>query len=321
MTDLPQEKRIIRSCPGPESQGQRLDVWLASRFTYRSRAEWQTAVRSGEILLNGSGVRPSRILHGDEIIDFQLPDRPEPPVRSDYRILAEFPQYIVVDKPGNLPVHPSGCFFNHTLLMLLRRDCGSVYPVNRIDRETSGIVLFARTSGAAARLSSLLSGPSVRKKYLVYVHGDFPPEPLRAAGWLVPDRKSSIRKKRCFTFEKNSDPESENCDTEFLRIKQFGPLSKVECTLHTGRLHQIRATLFSLGYPVVGDKLYGLDEKIFGRFADGKMTEADKRLLQIDRQALHAYELKLTDPFDGKEKCFSAPLPEELLRLETGPNT
>ena len=132
---IPQEKRIIRSTPGPEGQGCRLDAWLAARFTYRSRSEWQQAVRRGEIVLNGERTRPARILHGDETVDFIVPDLPEPPVATDYRILADPPQYIVVDKPGNLPVHPSGCFFNHTLLMLLRRDLGTeLYPVNRIDR-------------------------------------------------------------------------------------------------------------------------------------------------------------------------------------------
>ena len=110
---IPQEKRIIRSTPGPEGQGCRLDAWLAARFTYRSRSEWQQAVRRGEIILNGTRTRPARILRGDETVDFIVPDIPEPPVRTDFRILADEPQYLAVEKPGNLPVHPSGRFFNH----------------------------------------------------------------------------------------------------------------------------------------------------------------------------------------------------------------
>ena len=319
MADLPQEKRIIRSTPGPEGKDLRLDFWLASRFSYRSRSEWRDAVRSGEILLNGAPAKPSRILRGDETVDFLAPDIPEPAVRTDYRILAETPHYIAVDKPANLPVHPSGRFFNHTLLMLLRRDFGEVYPVNRIDRETSGIVLFARTGAAAAKLAEAIAAQSAHKKYLVYVHGRFTPEYVRAAGWLSPDPASSIRQKRRFTDWKPDDPESEDADTEFRLVNSFGPLSKLECRLHTGRRHQIRATLFSLGFPVAGDKLYGLDDRIFARFSDGVMTKRDRELmLGLDRQALHAAELRLIDPFDRQEKVFTSPLPEELLNLEKG---
>ena len=313
---IPQEKRIIRSTPGDEGAGSRLDCWLASRFTYRSRSEWQQAVRRGEIVLNGSRTRPSRILHGDEIIDFIVPDIPEPPVRTDFRILADCPKYLAVEKPGNLPVHPSGRFFNHTLLMLLRPEFGELYPVNRLDRETSGIILFAREPAAAAALSAALTKHAVLKKYIAYVHGHFPAAPLHAAGWLSSDPGSSIRKKRRFTFEKPISDPAESSDTEFRLLSGKNDLSKVECILHTGRLHQIRATLFSLGFPVVGDKLYGLDDTIFDRFSDGKMTEEDKKILVVDRQALHACELKMTDPFDGKEKTFSSPLPAELKVLE-----
>ena len=312
----PQEKRIIRSTPGPEGKDSRLDSWLAARFTYRSRSEWQQAVRRGKILLNGARTRPARILHGDETVDFVVPDIPEPPVRTDFRILAEFPQYLVVEKPGNLPVHPSGRFFNHTLLMLLRPGFGELFPVNRLDRETSGIILFARDPAAAGRLSAAISAHTVRKKYIVFVHGSFPPDCRRAVGWLFADPVSPIRKKRHFAFEKPLADPAESSDTEFRLLSVKNNISKVECILHTGRLHQIRATLFSLGFPVLGDKLYGLDDTIFDRFSDGKLTEEDKNLLIIDRQALHAYELKLTDPFDGTEKTFFSPLPPELERLE-----
>ena len=309
---IPQEKRIIRSTPGPEGKDCRLDSWLAARFTYRSRSEWQQAVRRGEIVLNGARTRPARILHGDETVDFIIPDIPEPPVRTDYRILADTPHYLAVEKPGNLPVHPSGRFFNHTLLMLLRPEFGELFPVNRLDRETSGIILFARDPASAGRLAAAMSAGTVSKKYVAYVHGVFPPDPVRAIGWLFPDPVSPIRKKRRFAFEKPLSDPAESSDTEFRLLSVNQDISEVECLLHTGRLHQIRATLFSLGFPVVGDKLYGLDDTIFDRFSDGKMTDADKKLLIIDRQSLHAFELKLTDPFDGKEKTFSSPVPEEL---------
>ena len=316
MTEFPQEKRIIRSIPGPEVKGSRLDLWLASRFTYRSRSEWQQAVRRGEIILNGAKTRSARILNGSEVIEFHFPDLPEPPVRSDYSLLAEHELFLAVNKPGNLPVHPSGCFFNHTLLMLLRQKYGELYPVNRLDRETSGVVLFGRTPDAAARLSACLASRSVQKKYTVYVHGCFPYDSFRAKGWLSPDTASIVRKKRRFTPEKPDTPDCEDCDTELFLEKSSNSISRLGCLLHTGRLHQIRATLFSLGFPVVGDKLYGLDDHIFDRFSDERMTDDDRCTLIIERQALHASRLKMTSPFDGKEMIFDAGLPEEFSVLE-----
>ena len=312
MSDLPQEKRIIQSTPGYEGKGMRLDHWLTSRFTYRSRTEWQKAIRDSQILLNGKKTRPSRILHGDEIIDFDFGNIEEPPVRTDYSILYENPHFIAVAKPGNIPVHPAGRFFNHTLLMLLRKNYGELYVVNRLDRETSGIVLFARSSEAAAALSGCLARREAFKKYIVLVHGDFP-QTLDGTGWLSPDTASTIRKKRRFTVEKPDllSDDVEDCKTVFNLLEKCGPLSKVECILHTGRLHQIRATLCSLGFPVAGDKLYGVDDTIFSRYADGIMTAQDRENLLYERQALHAWKLEFISPFNGEKVCFEAPFPDE----------
>lgn len=313
-----EEKRIIRTVAGEEGKGMRLDQYLARRFTYHSRSAWQESIRKGEILLNGRKTRSSRILQGEEQIDFNFPEKEEPPVRSDYILLAEEKQYIVVSKPGNLPVHPSGRYFNHTLLMILRKKYPELFIVNRLDRETSGTVLLARSAKASALLCKAMEQRKIYKEYVVYVYGKFPEEPFTARGYLSADPASPVRKKRRFTYGKPPEKECpcEECSTSFSLIKQYSSLAKVCCILHSGRLHQIRATLCSLGYPVMGDKLYGLDAKIFARFSDGKMTEEDKKLLLIDRQALHAKVLQFESPFDGTLLTFTAPLPEELISLE-----
>ena len=313
-----EEKRIIRSTPGAEGRGMRLDQYLARRFTYHSRSSWQESIRKGEILLNGKKTRSSRILQGEEQIDFNFPEQEEPPVRSDYSILVENQDFIVVNKPGDLPVHPSGRYFNHTLLMMLRRKYPELFIVNRLDRETSGTVLFARSAKAASALCKVMEQREIYKEYVVYVHGVFPPDPFTASGYLSADPAAFVRKKRRFTSEipPGETGDFETCSTTFSLIHQYETLAKVRCILHSGRLHQIRATLCSLGYPVVGDKLYGMDERIFARFSDGEMTEEDKKSLVIARQALHAKILELTSPFDGSVLTFDAPLPEELTALE-----
>ena len=141
-----EKQRIVTTIVPGEAEGIRLDQYLANRFTYRSRTVWQRCIRSGEILLNGRKTASSRPVHSGEVIIFIPPEEDliEPPVRTDYTILAETDDFLVVNKPGNLPVHPSGCYFNHTLQRLLSADLGKiVHPVNRLDRETSGVVLFA----------------------------------------------------------------------------------------------------------------------------------------------------------------------------------
>lgn len=315
---MEEEKRVIRTSAGEESKGMRLDQYLAKRFTYHSRSAWQESIRKGEILLNGRKTRSSRILQGEEQIDFNFPEKEEPPVRSDYTILLEHERFILVNKPGDLPVHPSGRYFNHTLLMMLRKKYPELFIVNRLDRETSGTILMARDAKAAGFLCKAMEHREIYKEYVVYVYGKFPEESFTASGYLSADPASSVRKKRRFTYEIPEGKEcgSESCSTSFALIRQYDSLAKVRCILHTGRLHQIRATLCSLGYPVVGDKLYGPDETIFSRFSDGKMTEEDKKLLLIDRQALHAKVLQLTSSFDGSLLTFTAPLPEELIALE-----
>ena len=114
-----------------------------------------------------------------------------------------------------------------------------------------------------------------------------------------------MEKRRAFSLEK-PDVKAENAHTSFRCLRSNGDLSLVEATLHTGRYHQIRATLSSLGYPLLGDKMYGLDETIYLRFAKQCMTDEDRHKLRIDRQALHAWRLH----FDGH--LFEAPLPPDL---------
>jgi 23S rRNA-/tRNA-specific pseudouridylate synthase len=145
------------------------------------------------------------------------------------------------------------------------------------------------------------------------VEGDFP-EFLDAEGFLLPDETCEVRKRRRFLLRKAVDAASlpaaaEASRTRFRRLARNAGLSLLEAELDTGRTHQIRATLCSLGYPVVGDKLYGPDPRLFLRFAKDQLTPADRARLRLPRQALHAYRLAFPHPVDRRPLDLIAPLP------------
>jgi 23S rRNA pseudouridine955/2504/2580 synthase/23S rRNA pseudouridine1911/1915/1917 synthase len=216
-----------------------------------------------------------------------------------------------------LPIHPGGRFFAHTLWYLLTRDIGKVHIATRLDRETSGLVLAAKDAGTARYLQEQQGLGAIHKTYLALVHGCFPAGPKIANGWLIPDLESVVRKKRRFVSstaleDPGLGPGTESCKTVFATqgswLAEDGERSRVEARLLTGRTHQIRASLLSLGYPVVGDKLYGLDERFFLRFLENSLTDTDLTRLVLPYQALHCGKLEFLDP-DGVRLAFSTPAP------------
>ena len=271
--------------------------YLAARYTYHSRDLWAELIEEGRVLIDGVPSSGRHILSQGEQLEYIPRPIDEPPVDMDARILMADADFIAIDKPGNLPCHPSGCFFNHTLWAMLKEGrlpgiapMEEVRFVNRLDRETSGIVLVARNARAAAFGAKALKSDKAGKYYRVLVTGHFP-DALEADGWLYHDKNALVSKRRSFSFAKPEAP-CESCSTSFTCIERKDNCSMLEANLHTGRTHQIRATLQSLGFPVLGDKIYGPDESIFLRFLAGTMTVQDKSALVLPRQALHAYRLR-----------------------------
>jgi 23S rRNA pseudouridine955/2504/2580 synthase len=145
-------KRINETTIAEDAATMRLDRYLARRFTYLSRTQWQREIRSGKISINGMPVQNAkrRLLPGDTV-GYDGRDMAEPPVDPEYRVLYEDDRFLAVSKSGDLPTHPSGRYFANTLLMLLqeaRRE--KLFPLHRLDRETSGVILFARDQETAA---------------------------------------------------------------------------------------------------------------------------------------------------------------------------
>lgn len=288
--------------------------YLENRFTYLSREDWAVEVVLGNILLNEEHVRPDKRIQMGDCIHFILTDHIEPEVNRDYSILYEDEQLLVINKPPNLPVHPAGIYQTNNLYsILLSKGYNPVFPINRIDRETSGIILFAKSRDSVRIVQKQFIEHTVKKTYITYVKGSFPKN-LEANGFLYKDSESKVLKKKKFSPDRASEGDSLECVTLFERIEVKNNISKLYAYPITGRIHQIRTTLFSLGYPVVGDKIYGEDESYFLEFIKtGKVNYKEPPLIQ--RQALHALFIGIEHPFTKEWTEFTAPEPEDMKQI------
>jgi 23S rRNA pseudouridine1911/1915/1917 synthase len=327
--DLTTNTYTVRYAVGEGQEGIRLDRFLKEHYRRRSRESLKRAIESGAItiarnqgkhLTVGKLKASYTLVHGDEVL-VKSERRGEPPVNFDYKVLYEDEALFVVDKPPNLPVHPSGRFFFHTLLIHLKtqyREAALTRPVesdelyylaHRIDKETSGILVLTKDAESCANVVAQFAERKIEKTYLAIVRG-IPPETFECAEAMNRARGSKVALKMACL------PEGEGgqaAATKFRRIDVAGNYSLVECFPKTGRQHQIRVHAERMGFPLAGDKLYGVDEDFALLFYEREWLtpEAEARLV-IPRHALHATRLKLTHPTTGKPMVFTSPLREDL---------
>ena len=301
-------------------EGLPLLAFLCKRFTYQSGDQWEDDIAAGRILLNGDlPASETRLSHGDRI-EYRPAPAPEPPVDDNFSVVYEDHDLLVLNKSGNLPCHPAGRYFKHTLWHTLRfeRNIEFISFINRLDRETSGLVLVAKNKNAARNCHDQIGCGAVSKYYQVLVEGRFALQKICAAGILVSASSSQIRKKLQFDpAPSDSSPPArgKTCKTVFERIKTTENVSLLSAIPASGRTHQIRATLCSIGYPVVGDKIYGVDDTIYLRFIRDRLTDSDWRRLRMPRQGLHASELRFLHPVRKTSLGFKAPMPEDMQRV------
>lgn len=298
-------KRRMISTVRPLNAPQALEAYLAGRFSYLSIERWRDEISGGKVCCNERVVTDCFYgLTGGETIAWDGGEMIEPDIDERIEILYEDKAFVAVNKTGNLPVHPAGRYFNHTLVALLRERFGrTVYPVHRLDRETSGVVLLAFDSQSVAALSAALA--KGKKEYLALVFGAFPKNEFCIDWPLGPDPNSSITKKR-----RAWPGGTESARTRFQKVTQANDVALVRCFPETGRLHQIRAHLEAAGYPIVGDKLYGGDPHAFLDFIRAGWTDDLAARLILPRQALHASKLVFQHPLSGQEMVISAPCPK-----------
>lgn len=222
---------------------------------------------------------------------------------SLFPILHEDDHLLVVNKPADLVCHPTKHGPLSSLIARVRTHLGSDEGrlVNRLDRETSGVVLVAKGAAVAAELGRLVAGPA-DKTYWAIVHGHLPGAELRIAAPLGKDLNSPVAIKDCVRDDGAAAETRIRVMRTFVRDDE--PFSLLEVTPLTGRKHQIRIHLAHAGFPIVGDKLYGSDEQRYLRLVEGRLTDDDRRSLRMTSHALHARALAFN--WRGREWMFEA---------------
>jgi len=300
-------ERIIESYVGDGHDGLRLDLYLSRRFSYMSRTSWQKEITAGKLILNGSVILnvKKHICSGD-MIEYIAGEISEPAVDPGFTIVFENENYLAVNKTGNLPVHPSGIFFRNTLVMLLEDQRGEkLYPIHRLDRETSGAILLGKNSTAASEVQKNFS--KVGKEYLAIVSGDIKENIFAVDMPIGPARNSLINKKR-EAYEEGT----ETALTKFELKDSSGVYSLVKASPVTGRMHQIRVHLKYAGYPIIGDKMYGEDETIYLDYVKSGDSENLAQRAGFARCALHSHSFSFYDPFEKREIKITAGIPRDM---------
>jgi 23S rRNA pseudouridine1911/1915/1917 synthase len=233
------------------------------------------------------------------------------PVDRLFEIVSEDADLLVINKPAGLVCHPTkGDQFSSLISRArLYLQGGAAHIINRLDRETSGVILVAKNSEAAGLLGKAWESRSVRKVYWAIVHGRFPDQHRVIDAPLGKDEKSVVAIKDCVRADGARSQTECFLEKVFERDGQVFSLVRVQPL--TGRKHQIRIHLQAAGHPIVGDKLYGQDENLYLSFVKHMLTEEQERLLILPHQALHAGELAFN--WQGKELVFQAE-PEQWFR-------
>jgi 23S rRNA pseudouridine1911/1915/1917 synthase len=298
--------------------GWRLDRALAAAVPTLSRERLKALIRSGAVETGGAAIRdPATKVKGGEDYRIVVPEpRPAHNEAQDIplTILFEDEHLLVVDKPAGLVVHPAAGNLDGTLVNALLHHCGGSLSgiggvarpgiVHRIDKDTSGLLVVAKTDVAHEGLAKQFAAHSVDRRYLALVSG----VPKTSGGSVdaALARSPTNRKKIAIVDPKDLARRGKRAVTHWKRLRILHDAALVECRLETGRTHQVRVHMASIGHPLLGDPVYGRSGKSHGKLLNG---------LGFHRQALHAAELGFTHPVTKNRLSFSSPMPPDMQEL------
>lgn len=289
-----------------DQAGQRIDKFLSEQYPDLSRSYIQKLLKSGEVLANQKAVKSNFRLSGGEIICFQVPEAVEPEITAEpmeLDILYEDADIILINKPKGMVVHPAAGHYSHTLVNGLMYHCrddlsginGVLRPgiVHRIDMDTTGVIIACKNDFSHNCIAEQLKEHSINRRYVAIVHGNLKEDEGTVDAPI--GRHPTDRKKMAVNHKNGRE-----AVTHYRVLERFGAFTYIECRLETGRTHQIRVHMASLGHPLLGDSTYGPAKCPFP---------------SLQGQTLHAELLGIVHPRTGEYMEFHAPLPDYFKQL------
>jgi 23S rRNA pseudouridine1911/1915/1917 synthase len=305
----------------PGQTALRVDKFIINLVAHLSRNKLQMAAKAGYVCVNGESVKSNHKVKPGDVVTVELPQPvynfellPEP---MDLDIVHEDDDLLVLNKPMNLVVHPGHGNFSGTLVNGVLHHIqglpslpGSPEPrpglVHRLDKDTTGLMVLGKTERALTDLSGQFFERTVNRRYWALVWGD-----VLEDGTVTGHVGRSVRDRRVQQVYADGS-EGKHAVTHYRVVESFGPVTLLECKLETGRTHQIRVHMQSIGHPLFGDPTYGGNVAVKG--APGGKYNAFLRNMfaALPRQALHAKTLGFTHPISGKRMDFQSDLPEDM---------
>ncbi len=286
---------------------ERLDKWLSGAIPTLSRSYIQKCIKEGQVLVNDSPCKANYRLRVDDEVAFQIPEAVEPSVEAEnipLSVLYEDEDVLVVDKPKGMVVHPAPGHYSGTLVNAVLYHCkghlsginGVLRPgiVHRIDRDTTGSLIVCKNDLSHREIAGQLGAHSLNRSYRAIVHGTVKEEEGTICAPIGRDEKD---RKRMAVNEKNG----KEAVTHYRVLQRFRDFTYIECRLETGRTHQIRVHMTSIGHPLLGDEIYGPRKTAF----------------RLEGQTLHAYCLGFIHPVNREYIEVKAPLPAYFSHLLT----
>ncbi|MBO6075642.1 MAG: RluA family pseudouridine synthase [Fibrobacter sp.] len=311
----------------PEHEGWLLLDSLCKRFTYHSRELWGEKIANGFVAVNGETANLETIAHRGDKVVYHVTNYTEPEVPTDFKVVFEDDEFMLVAKPAGVPVHHTGHIFYNTFTSIVRRgtDYETATPMHRLDRDTGGLMLFAKYAESAARFQKNLDRILLKKFYMAVVRGDFAVEGTPAGEPVdcqMPLREDPADRLR---LRMHHFVDGKPCHTRFRKVgagelpQPVGGETKysvVEAELLTGRKHQIRAHLAELGFPILGDRLYSFDGIYYEKMSrswsrDPSVDNSEEGLSAEDlaalggkSQMLYAYKVEIQLPYWKEPRVF-----------------
>lgn len=285
--------------------GTRIDRYLAEKDSGFSRSFIQKLLKDGQVTVWGKPAKSNYKVREDDSIHLEVPDSSEPDIVPEdipLDILYEDEDVLIVNKPKGMVVHPAAGHYQGTLVNAVMAHCGDSLSgingvmrpgiVHRIDKDTTGALLVCKNDTAHRDLAEQLKDHSIRRRYRAVVQGNLKDDEGTIEGPI--GRHPTDRKKMAINHKNGK-----NAVTHYKVLERFGQATYVECRLETGRTHQIRVHMASIGHPLLGDTVYG----------------SSRNPYHLEGQALHAMILGFVHPRTGEYMEFTAPLPEYFVKL------